>query len=122
MKAKPEQRLYGKWENDLPLPTAAELAQIDSFTKKELRGQLQLSLLGRMIFSCLVDADFLDTEEFYLGVEGEESQRAKDRPSLRELRGQLERKLAGFKADSNVNRLRAEILAHVRQPDGPLIV
>ena len=40
-------------------------------------GGFQLAFLGRMIFSCLVDADFLDTEAFY-AILG----RPPDRPHL----------------------------------------
>ena len=67
-----------------------------------------------MLFSCLVDADFLDTEEFYLKVAGKKSARASCVPSLELLRERLEMKLASFKADTDVNRLRAQILSHVR--------
>ena len=35
----------------------------------------QISFLGRMIFSCLVDADFLDTEAFYASVDGRQIER-----------------------------------------------
>ena len=34
-----------------------------------------LSVATRMVFSCLVDADFLDTEAFYAGLEGREVDR-----------------------------------------------
>ena len=40
-------------------------------------GGFQLAFLGRMIFSCLVDADFLDTEAFYASIG-----RPPDRPHL----------------------------------------
>ena len=79
----------------------------------------QLGFLGRMIFSSLVDADFLDTEAFYSRVEG----RGVDRtwPNLSAI---VERLIAAFDAHmvekrktsdgTAVNRLRDEILAHVR--------
>jgi CRISPR-associated endonuclease/helicase Cas3 len=35
------------------------------------RAGFQLSVLGRMLYSCLVDADYLDTEEFYLAIKDE---------------------------------------------------
>src|SRR5205823_4378415 len=41
---------------------------------RELR-DFQISFLGRMIFSCLVDADFLDTEAFYASVDGRQVDR-----------------------------------------------
>ena len=76
----------------------------------------QFSVMGRMIFSCLVDADFRDTEAFYTALEGRQADR--QWPALQEL---LEPFTAAFdahmqvKADATtgLNRLRSEILAHV---------
>ncbi|MDO1581113.1 CRISPR-associated helicase Cas3' [Rhizobium oryzicola] len=82
-----------------------------------------LSFMGRMIFSCLVDADFKDTEEFYVSL----GQRAADRdwPSLGslldEFTSMFEAHMARFSGKPAVseksralNGLRKEILAHVR--------
>jgi CRISPR-associated endonuclease/helicase Cas3 len=81
------------------------------------RGPFQLAMLGRMIFSCLIDADRIDTERFYAKVENCVVDRAW--PALPEIVHQL---IAGFdaymaglkKSDTPVNRLRSDILAHVR--------
>jgi CRISPR-associated endonuclease/helicase Cas3 len=79
----------------------------------------RLAFLGRMLFSCLVDADFLDTEQFYCKAE----ERIADRdwpelPSvLDDLIAKLDRHMAAKLAstdDTPVNRLRGEILSHVR--------
>ena len=76
----------------------------------------RLAFLGRMIFSTLVDADYRDTEAFYAAAEG----RRVDRDWLRlpdivdGLIERLEAHMALFSADGPVNRLRSEILAHVR--------
>lgn len=79
----------------------------------------QLGFLGRMIFSCLVDADYRDTEAFYAAADGREVER--DWPPLPEIVDRLlvaldSRFLAMQTAASasTVNRLRAEILTHVR--------
>lgn len=76
----------------------------------------QLSFLTRMIFSCLVDSDFRDTENFYATAEGKTVDR--DWPMLAEvvdqLRDSLNDHLAGFASKGKINRLRREILAHVR--------
>lgn len=77
----------------------------------------QFAFLGRMIFSCLVDADFKDTEAYYLGLEGRQAER--EWPALQALLPQF---LSAFdahmgklsKRDSPVNQLRGEILDHVR--------
>lgn len=82
----------------------------------------QLAFFGRMVFSCLVDADFRDTEEFYARAEG----RSVDRewPCLPEIVDDLisrfdrymAKKRDNLKDDKGtpVNLLRAEILEHVR--------
>ena len=82
----------------------------------------QLSFLTRMTFSCLVDADFRDTESFYATAEGKTVDR--DWPILSEVVDQLlnsfNNHLAGFDSKGKVNRLRRETLAHVRdQADCP---
>lgn len=82
-----------------------------------------LAMLGRMLFSCLVDADFQDTERFYAKMEG----RAVDRTWLRLadlLPGLIVRfdaymgEKAKGAADNPVNRLRADVLGHVRARSG----
>jgi CRISPR-associated endonuclease/helicase Cas3 len=72
-----------------------------------------------MLFSCLVDADFRDTEAFYAAVEARLIDR--DWPALPTI---IEKLLADFEAhiahkrstapETRVNRLRNEVLAHVR--------
>lgn len=75
----------------------------------------QLSFLGRMLFSCLVDADFKDTEGFYT------PDADRDWPDLRAEIDVLIGRFDAYMADkrkkaavSNVNVLRDEILTHVR--------
>ncbi len=73
------------------------------------REAFQLTFFVRMLFSALVDADFLDTEAFL------DPQKAKYRrpgPSLEVLQEKLDAKLASFTAESRINHLRAEILDH----------
>ena len=75
-----------------------------------------LSLAGRMVFSCLVDADFRDTEAFYDRLEGRS--RDRDWPGLDDiipqLRAAFDRHMAVFSAATDLNFLRAEILSHIR--------
>jgi len=68
----------------------------------------------RMLFSCLVDADFLDTECF---MDQERAARRGGYPSLAELAPMFERYMAEKSAmapDTPVNRVRAEVLAVCR--------
>lgn len=77
----------------------------------------QLAFCGRMLFSCLVDADFKDTESFYAALEEREIDR-----SWQPLQALLPSFLASFDKhmaakgapSSALNHLRAKILSHVR--------
>lgn len=66
----------------------------------------------RMLFSSLVDADFLDTENFM------DPEKGKDRgsyPSISELKEKLDTHLSKFKPDSKVNEIRKQILDECQQ-------
>jgi CRISPR-associated endonuclease/helicase Cas3 len=79
----------------------------------------RLGFFGRMVFSCLVDADFRDTEAFYCAAEGRSADR--DWPKLPNIVGEsiarfdahMAKVIAAAKATA-VNALRLEILSHVR--------
>lgn len=74
-----------------------------------------LHLWIRMLFSCLVDADFLDTEGYMTPANA--GQRKKERLELSEAKRRLDASLAELarKApDTTVNRVRQEILAECR--------
>ena len=105
------------WQQEIEWP---ELPQNLPFQQVKERFWFQIAFLVRMLFSCLVDADYLDTEAFYDRMEG--GIPARETPSVEEqverltiLRARLDRHLAGFSADGPVNRIRAEILEHVRR-------
>lgn len=87
-------RLLDVWQAELELP---ECVQPPPLKPRLGRGFFQLAFLGRMLFSCLVDADYLDTEAFYDRIEGRHSLREQERPSLTELRAALDRHLVEFK-------------------------
>lgn len=78
-----------------------------------------LSVAGRMVFSCLVDADFKDTEAFYDRLE--DRQHDREWPALSDilpdLRAAFDQRMRGFEPN-DLNRLRADILAHVRAGAG----
>ncbi len=113
--------LQAAWEHDISLPERLlpppgfKLFGPDRQQARD-RQPFQLAFLARMLFSCLVDADFLDTEHFYDAVASRAGIRkaGAPAPSLPMLREQLDRHLDGFRGDTDVNRLRAEILRHVR--------
>jgi len=75
-----------------------------------------LSVAGRMIFSCLVDADFRDTEAFYARLDTRDVDR--DWPALPDLLPRLrvsyDAHMAAFSATTGLNALRAEVLRHIR--------
>lgn len=104
--------LLPDWEREISLP--AELALPSNFSSRRQRGAFQLSLLTRMIFSCLVDADFVDTDNFYRRTEGKPPRKEDNGASLTALRERIDAHLAGFRADGEVNRTRRDVLAHVR--------
>ncbi|MHB8529963.1 MAG: CRISPR-associated helicase Cas3' [Caulobacteraceae bacterium] len=71
------------------------------------------AFLGRMIFSCLVDADFLETERFYAEANGEPVDRGGHlHPTLRERLRDHMASVCGAADPSAVNLLRAEVLGH----------
>ena len=118
-----DQRIAG-FRDVLPADVKAELAADFAPVANELQALMRpgdrmgfdLSVAARMVFSCLVDADYRDTEAFYDSLEDRQNDR--DWPALSDLLPHLtaafNSHMAGFTADSDLNRLRAEILAHVR--------
>lgn len=110
--------LKDDWLREIALPERPPPLALKLHTE---RSMFQLAFLARMLFSCLVDADYLDTEAFYdrVALPGQANDRGVSRaleaPSLPTLRGRLDTNISGFAADSHVNRVRADILAHTRQ-------
>jgi len=64
--------------------------------------------LIRMLYSCLVDADFLDTEEF---MNGKNSSLRGNHEELINLLPRLKNKLTRFKQDSELNKIRTDVQA-----------
>jgi len=68
----------------------------------------RIALLTRMLFSCLVDADYLATERFFRP--DKTGRRERGGPPLKALSDALERWLTGFKSDSStVNAARRRV-------------
>lgn len=105
--------LLAQWQTEIQLPALNELNP-PALIPRAGRVFFQLAFLCRMVFSCLVDADYLDTAAFYDKTEGRRPSRGHPYPKLAELRQQLDHYLSGFESSTPVNRLRREILAGVR--------
>ncbi|OIR02079.1 DEAD/DEAH box helicase [mine drainage metagenome] len=106
------------WKNELPLDARGLKPPLRPHSPR--RAAFQLGFLGRMLFSCVVDADYKDTERFYDQAKGHFSDR--DWPRLQAIIGALISAFDTYMAakqagppPSDVNRLRREILAHLRR-------
>lgn len=105
------------WERNMPpWPAPSELAPPPGFRSQQNLAGFSLAFLTRMLFSCLVDADFLATEAFYARAKGEAVERG-GYATLETLRARLERHLAGLRSNAaaEVNALRARVLAEARR-------
>ena len=90
-------------------PVANPAVLLPGFLRKE--GNLKAWLWVKMLYSCLVDADWLDTERFM------SPERAAARPETFDdfptLLARYRAHMATFRADTPVNRLRADVLRAV---------
>jgi CRISPR-associated endonuclease/helicase Cas3 len=111
---------YSAYAGEFELPTdlpPPRLASHKDAKGRRGRAGFQAAFFIRMLFSCLVDADYLDTEAFYGRVEGWPSRRTRA-PPLAELKPKLDAHLADLVAQADgtlVNRERATILAACRE-------
>ena len=99
-------------EGNIPpysIPTGTELPKNlqFAFSGNGRPDEFSFAFLTRMVFSCLVDADYLCTERFMLGKERE----SLGSDSLDKLARMLEEKLAGFYPPKTpLNRIRCKVL------------
>lgn len=102
------------WEQEIALPTNLPSPRL--MPRDRDTAGFCAAFFIRMLFSALVDADYLDTEGYFAGLDGAPRSRGQH-PSLAVLRGRLNACLdqlaAGVEA-SPVNVLRQEVLDHVR--------
>jgi CRISPR-associated endonuclease/helicase Cas3 len=109
----PDQRIevYEGWEiHAEPLPEPSALAPTRAGASNQHPG-FSASFLTRMLFSCLVDADFLETEAFYDRVSSKRTLRG-GHASLAELNARLRAHMAQFRSNTPINRLRARVLEY----------
>src|SRR5690606_16739936 len=107
-------QLSSDWLAEIKLPAVAPISfQFSDNTA------WQLSVLGRMLYSCLVDADFLDTDAFYRRIE-KHSARDLTYPSIDELKNRFDAYMAQpkFQSDKGINKTRKQILTTVREHAG----
>lgn len=91
---------YDAWQREIGLPAAPQ---------RMFSGPLEEMFFTRMLYSCLVDADFLDTETFMAGTEQE---RGGGDP-MAMLEDKLQAYISGwFPPKTELNRERCEILEH----------
>lgn len=116
------------WQQEIPLPEKLPMPSVQfgvADPKDKYAKPFGVAFFTRMLYSCLVDADYLDTEAFYAGVEGKAVQRG-GHPDLSQLQAQFNRFIADFRQhaaekpqrteeeqrNAALNRLRGEILDH----------
>lgn len=81
----------------------------------KIKNHFQVAFLSRMIFSCLIDADRLDTEKFCQAAENLPLSPRGDYPSITELKTQFDQSLNAFQQNDNaINQKRSTILFTVR--------
>ncbi|MBD3750846.1 MAG: CRISPR-associated endonuclease Cas3'', partial [Sphingobacteriales bacterium] len=113
------------WHKELSWPERKELIlpEVNQLVLKiqphpdQANHGFQFAFLIRMIFSCLVDADFIDTDKFYKQLEHKPWLRG-NYPSLVDLKQVFDAYLADKTANSKptkVNQLRQDILTAARE-------
>lgn len=107
--------LESVWEAEITLP--ANVAPQAIRLKNREAGGFAAAFLVRMVFSALVDADYLDTEAYFAGLEGRTPSRG-GHPALSELKARLDSSLVALSAragPTDVNALRARVLTNARE-------
>ena len=106
------------WKQEIALPRSLEPPRLKPRSRET--AAFSAALLVRMIFSALVDADFLNTEAYYAGGTGKPIPRG-EHPALIELQKRLDAHLNDLgknRSDTKtrpINSLRSQVLAHVRK-------
>jgi CRISPR-associated endonuclease/helicase Cas3 len=117
--AKELPRLDPIWRHELAPQASGLFPTGFKWHEDKGRAAFQLAIMGRMTFSCLVDADYRDTERFYAETGGNSVDR--DWPTLTTtIDGLISRfnahmeNMAGHASGTPLSRLRAAILDHAR--------
>jgi CRISPR-associated endonuclease/helicase Cas3 len=105
---------FSRWTESILLPESNDLAKCAAL---DMRAQPAFSaaFLARMLFSCLVDADFVETERFYAATATAAPEREHFQP-ISELASRLRKHLSAIRRDDTaVNRLRGRVLDHATE-------
>lgn len=120
------------WQQEIKLPQNLSAPPLKADAHHPF---FSYAFFTRMLYSCLVDADYLDTEAFYLNLENKASERG-GYPDLNALQHNFNQFINNFrrriaqapeqteaeKRNAALNRLRSEILDHAveqaAQPQG----
>ena len=120
------------WQQEIKLPETLSAPPLKADAHHPF---FSYAFFTRMLYSCLVDADYLDTEAFYLNLENKASERG-GYPDLNALQRNFNQFINDFrrritqtseqtkaeKRNAALNRLRSEILDHAveqaAQPQG----
>lgn len=97
---------YDAYKADLGDSVPTKIPALPPLKMDKKNAGFVCSFLTRMIYSCLVDADYLDTEDF---MEEQILQRG-GHDSLEVLHKKLMKKLETFRADTELNKKRGAIL------------
>jgi CRISPR-associated endonuclease/helicase Cas3 len=107
------------WQTEIS-PDLSQIAAMTAPNAEKASRPFQLSLLGRMLFSCLVDADRKDAEAFCVRTGSQTADRSWR--SLSEILCtasiRFSDRVSQFRADTPVNTLRSEILAYTLSQAG----
>ena len=119
------------WQQEIKLPETLSVPPLKADTHHPF---FSYAFFTRMLYSCLVDADYLDTEAFYSNLENKAVERG-GYPDLNALQDNFNQFINNFrrriaqapeqteaeKRNATLNRLRSEILDHaVEQAAQPL--
>jgi CRISPR-associated endonuclease/helicase Cas3 len=105
------------WRREITLPKVLAALPLKAHAKPKKYPNFGFAFFTRMLFSCLIDADRIDTENYTRRI-NRQKPLSSDHPSVSTLRAQLNQQLnqlAQNAKDTPVNALRQHILTYARQ-------